>query len=146
MLSAAAFVSTICGIAVLRPSAARGDEPDGACSDASLRGDYGILVQGVRGTPLGPEAFVGTALHSYDGVGNFTGFDNTQGERTTSENRPVAGTYQVNPDCSGTAEMFVAPGVVVRTQFVIVHHGSEVEETVTAPKGNRVTAVQHRIR
>jgi hypothetical protein len=144
-ISVAAVVA-VCVAGALLPSAARGDDRDGVCTTASLRGNYGILVSGVRGTPFGPESFVGTALHSYDGAGNFTGFDNTQGEITRSENRPVAGRYDVNPDCTGTTQMTVPPGVDIFTQFVIVDHGREIDETVTLPKGNRVTAVQHRVR
>jgi len=140
-----ALTTAVAAVAVPRTAAAQDDNEWGACTNASLRGDYGILVSGVRGTPAGFESFVGTALHSYDGRGNFVGFDNTQGEFTSSVDRPVKGTYQINPDCSGTTSMIVAPGIIVQTSIVVVDRGREVEEAVMLPKGNRVTAVQHRI-
>lgn len=36
--------------------------------------------------------------------------------------------------------------IVVESTFVIVDRGREIEEAVMSPKGNLVTATQHRIR
>lgn len=143
-VSAAGVLAALLGVAVPRPVSAHDDDQNAPCTNASLRGDYGILVSGVRGTPAGVESFVGTAFHTYDGRGKFVGFDNTQGELTSSVNRHVEGSYQIHPDCTGTTSMAVGP-VVVTTNIIVVDRGREVEETVTAPAGNRVTAVQHRI-
>jgi hypothetical protein len=140
------LITAVAAVAGPRATAAEDDDRTADCTNASLRGDYGVLVSGVRGTPAGFESFVGTAFHSYDGKGNFAGFDNTQGEFTSSVDRPVKGTYQINPDCTGTTSMIVGPGVVVQTSIVVVERGREVVEAVMSPKGNRVTAVQHRIR
>lgn len=139
------LIGAVSASVVPRAAAGQDDEQTRACSNASLRGDYGVLVSGVRGTPAGFESFVGTAMHSYDGKGSFVGFDNTQGEFTSSVDRPVKGTYQINPDCTGTTSMIVGPGVVVQTSIVVVARGREVVEAVMAPKGNRVTAMQHLI-
>jgi hypothetical protein len=142
-LSAAGVLAAMFTVAVPRKVAAH-DEQNAPCTNASLHGDYGVLVSGVRGTPAGVEAFVGTAFHSYDGQGRFVGFDNTQGELANSVNRHVEGSYQIHPDCTGITSMAVGP-VVVTTNIIVVDRGREVEETVTSPPGNRVTAVQHRI-
>jgi hypothetical protein len=140
---------TVLALTAQRDVAARADERTGGCSTASLRGDYGILVSGIRGAGPGrTESFVGTAFHSYDGNGNFEGFDNTQGQLSGAvSNRAVSGTYEINPDCSGTVTMII-PGVPVPivTSIVLVDHGREIEEAVMSPAGNLVTAVQHRVR
>jgi len=119
------------------------------CSNATLRGDYGILVSGIRGAgPGATEMFVGIALHTYDGDGSFTGINSSHGQLTGAvRDRPVTGTYEVNADCTGTATLFI-PGVPfpIETTFVIVDNGKEVKEAVMSPQPNLVTAVQRRIR
>ena len=80
----AGAVAIASGLAVLvglslsgTATAANKDE----CTNGALRGDYGILISGIRG--LGPgvtESFVGTALRTYDGDGQFTQIDNSHGE------------------------------------------------------------------
>jgi len=121
----------------------------GACSNATLRGDYGLLVSGIRGAGPGrTESFVGTGIHTYDGHGGFTGMDSTHGQLTGADrNRPVTGTYDVNADCTGAAMLFIS-GVPfpIETTFVIVDNGEEVKEAVMSPPPNLVTAVQRRIR
>ena len=69
------------------------------CSNRTLRGDYGILVSGVRA--LGPtvtERFIGTGIRTYDGRGNFHRLTNSRRrrDRAVSDRRPV-GTYTVTP-------------------------------------------------
>lgn len=74
------------------------------CTDAMLRGSYGIDASGsIASGPLaGPTAFVGVV--TYDGVGGVAG-DLTQRVTTatgpiTLTKIPIAGTYTVNPDCT----------------------------------------------
>ena len=59
-------------------------------------GDYGILVSGIRA--LGPgvtESFVGTALRTYDGHGQFTQMDNGHGQMTGfQQDVPAYGTVR----------------------------------------------------
>ena len=118
------------------------------CSNRTLRGDYGILVSGIRG--VGPglrESFVGTALRTYDGDGQFTQIDNGHGEITGfRQNVPAYGTYEVHADCSGTSLIYF-PGAPspVETAFVIVAHGDEVKDAVMAPAPNIVTASLWRV-
>lgn len=53
---------------------------DRACSNATLRGPYGIIVSGIR--PAGPmvtEMFAGIALRTYDGRRAFTHLDTAKG-------------------------------------------------------------------
>jgi hypothetical protein len=63
----------------------RGDEErhDGACSEATLRGAYGLQFQGTRPVrppfPPGTESFIGIAIRTYDGDGQFTQISNVKG-------------------------------------------------------------------
>jgi len=146
--TAAALVVTL-ALTFPRSVIADDDGRRGACSNATLRGDYGLLVSGIRGAGPGrSESFVGTGIHTYDGHGGFTGMDSTHGQLTGADrNRPVTGTYEVNADCTGAAMLFIS-GVPfpIETTFVIVDNGEEVKEAVMSPPPNLVTAVQRRIR
>ena len=128
-------------------TAANQDGPRG-CTNRTLLGDYGILVSGVRGAGPGvTESFVGTALRTYDGDGQFTQIDNGHGEITGfRQNVPAYGTYEVHANCSGTSLIYF-PGAPspVETAFVIVAHGDEVKDAVMAPARNIVTASLWRV-
>lgn len=124
------------------------DDGDRACQTRTLRGDYGILVSGIRGAGPGTtEQFVGTAIRTYDGTGGFTQVDNSHGALTGARrNVPATGTYVVNADCTGTSMIFF-PGAPfpVETAFVIVDDGEVVNDAVMAPQPNLVTAVLRRV-
>jgi hypothetical protein len=126
---------------------AQDDGPGPACSNATLRGDYGFLVSGIRGAGPGlTESFVGTGLRTYDGDGNFTHIDSTHGQLTgVARDREASGTYEVGANCTGTATMIV-PGVPfpIEASFVIVDRGRQVNEAVMSPQPNLVTAIAHR--
>jgi hypothetical protein len=117
-------------LTVLRPLAAADGARGGACSNRSLRGDYGILISGIA--PAGPtgqtETTAGTALRTYDGHGNFSQVDNVHGQISGAVlDRPGFGTYEVRADCSGTATLFLTgfPFPIV-SSFVIVDGGETV--------------------
>ena len=83
-------------LAVPRALTANDDGRGRACSDRTLRGDYGILISGTA--PSGPsgqtETIIGTALRTYDGHGNFTQVDNVHGQLSGAiAGRPGSGTY-----------------------------------------------------
>lgn len=143
----AAGLVAIVAATLPRTVTANDDDRQG-CSNRTLRGDYGILVSGIRGAGPGiTEAFVGTALRTYDGQGGFTQVDNSHGQLTGARRDvPAFGTYEVNADCSGTSMIFV-PGAPfpLETAFVIVDRGEEVKDAVMAPQPNLVTAVLHRV-
>lgn len=144
----AAGIAAMVGLTVPRTVTANNDGRRD-CSNRTLRGDYGLLVSGIRGVGPGiTESFVGTALRTYDGHGGFTQIDNTHGQVTgATRNQPATGTYDVNADCSGTSMIFF-PGAPfpVETAFVIVGAGEEVKDAVMAPQPNLVTAVLRRVR
>jgi hypothetical protein len=147
-IAVAAGLVAVAGFGLSGTVTASNDDGPRGCSNRTLRGDYGILVSGVRG--LGPgvkESFVGTALRTYDGEGQFTQIDNGHGETTGfRQDVPAYGTYEVNANCSGTSLIYF-PGAPapVQTAFVIVAHGDEVKDAVMAPAATLVTASLWRV-
>lgn len=118
------------------------------CGNELLKGTYGIQMQGTRPVPggTGLEAVIGVVIRTYDGRGNFTQLDNIKGAVSgLAPDRPGAGTYNVNADCSGTTRFEPAPGVVVEERFVVLDYGHEVRSISTTPQPIMVTAVAKRI-
>lgn len=118
------------------------------CSNALLKGSYGIQMQGTRPAPggAGLEAVIGVVIRTYDGTGNFTQLDNIKGAVSGfAPDRPGAGTYNVNADCSGTTRFEPAPGVVIEERFVVLDYGHEIRSISTTPQPIMVTAVAKRI-
>jgi hypothetical protein len=144
----ASGLAVIVGLSLSGTATAADQDGAAQCTNRTLRGDYGILVSGIRGVGPGvSESFVGTALRTYDGNGQFTQIDNGHGEITGFQRDvPAYGTYEVHPNCSGTSLIYF-PGAPfpVETAFVIVAHGDEVKDAVMAPPPNLVTASLWRV-
>jgi hypothetical protein len=143
---ATGLIATV-AVSVPRVVTAQDDERGRACSQATLRGDYGFLVGGTRGAGPGlTESFIGTGLRTYDGHGNFAHVDSSHGQVTgVARDRQAFGTYEVNANCTGKATMIV-PGVPfpIETSFVIVDRGRQVNEAVMSPLSNLATAIAYR--
>lgn len=126
------------------------------CSNATLRGNYGIQLQGTTPTPPFPptngaiQSIIGVVLRSYDGHGNFEQMDNINGSLTEFvADRPGFGTYEVFPDCTGlTRHQPDAgnPNLVIEERLVILDNGNEVRSITVAPPLFRVTTVSKRVR
>ena len=123
------------------------------CSEATLRGAYGIQVQGTRpAAPPAPagsiESVIGVIVRHYDGRGSFTQINNEKGSISGigPADREGFGTYQVNEDCSGSHELHI-PGVpfAITDRFVIVDHGREVRHFVVSPVPLMVTGVSRKM-
>lgn len=123
------------------------------CSEATLRGAYGIQIQGTRlAPPPAPagtvETVIGVLVRQYDARGNFTQVNNEKGSVSGlgPVDREGFGTYQVNPDCSGSHELHI-PGVPVpiTDRFVIVDFGREVRHFVVSPAPVMVTGVSQKM-
>ena len=139
----AKFVMVGCGVLAVwgvmsgAPVArAQSDEGDGAarCTDRTVRGDYGFSIDGtvLAGTP---NAFLlrGVAMTHFDGRGNLTQVDFTtrNGAPTTADWRAASGTYAINPDCTGTAEIVPGDGSpALRLRLVVVDKGREIRTVV----------------
>lgn len=117
------------------------------CTDATLRGTYGIQMQGTRPIPggTGIEAVIGVVTRTYDGAGNFTQVDNIKGATSgIVPDRPGAGTYRVHADCSGTTRFVPGPGVLIEERFVIVDYGHEIRSITTSPQPAMISTVAKR--
>ncbi len=89
------------------------------CSSATLRGDYAFTVSGETVDSMGITFIHGVAMTNFDGAGNLTQVDfvTRNGallpgptDPTTGFRTSQTGTYKVNPDCTGSAEIhFPAP-------------------------------------
>ena len=129
------------------------DRSPRGCSEATLRGAYGIQIQGTRpAAPPAPagtiESVIGVIVRHYDGNGGFTQVNNEKGSVSGvgPADREGFGTYQVNEDCSGSHELQI-PGVPVpiTDRFVIVDRGREVRHFVVSPATVMVTGVSQKM-
>jgi len=117
------------------------------CSAATVRGDYGIQIQGTRPAPGGlTESVIGIVLRNYDGEGNFSQVSNVKGSITgTVPDAQGVGTYDVNADCSGIVRFLPAPGVVIEERMVIIDDGREIRTAVMVPAPVMITGIHQRI-
>ena len=117
------------------------------CSEATVRGDYGIQIQGTRPAPGGAiESVIGVVLRNYDGNGSFSQVSNVKGSITgTVPDSQGFGTYDVNADCTGIVRFQAAPGVVIEERLVIVDKGREIRTAVMVPAAVMITGVHQRI-
>ncbi len=104
------------------------------CSNRTLRGDYGFSIDGtiLAGTP---NAFLlrGVAMTRFDGHGNLSQVDFTtrNGAPLAPDWRPAVGAYEINADCTGTAQIIPADGSpTLNLRLVVVNRGREVRTTV----------------
>jgi hypothetical protein len=138
ILMVACLVLTLGGSA-LAQSVAGGAEKGGSCSNQTLFGDYGMLVEGTLLAPNWPLRTL-VKVH-FDGTGNLTAlvYKVINGTPTyadwTSEG---SGTYAVNPDCTGSA-VFSGP---IPIHFVVVNHGKEFLGVVD---GNAITVMGSKV-
>ena len=102
------------------------------CSNRTLSGDYGTLIEGTILAPNWPLRTL--AMIHFDGRGNMTSVDHVvlNGMPPEEEWRPNSGTYIVNPDCTASA-VFSGP---IPVHFVVVKNGKEFRGVVD---GNAIT-------
>lgn len=120
-----------------------------SCSNATLKGDYGFTISGYQPNPDGTMSPVkGVAITHFDGAGkltqrdfvvtagvplpgngdSLTGFQFSTGE---------TGTYTINPDCTGSAEIdqnvpvpFGSTGVL-KLMLVVTNGGRAIHTVVS---------------
>ena len=120
------------------------------CADTTIRGTYGIQMQGTNPVPPalggGFQTVIGVVVRTYDGAGSFTQVDNIKGSVTgIVPDRPGDGTYQVNADCTGVTLFQPGPGITLEERMVIVDHGDEIRTIVSSPQAVMISTVQKRI-
>ena len=93
------------------------------CSNADLKGDYGFSF---HGTNLGLKVdMLMVGKFNADGQGNFKGTESQSVSGKVAKG-PFTGTYVVNSDCTGSAEISFVPPNVEKIDFVLVADGDEV--------------------
>ncbi len=118
----------------------------GTCSNASLRGNYGFTISGeILPAPGVVVPVAGVAMTHFDGEGNLSQVDFVMrgGSSATPPGSPLTangfrssetGTYTVNADCTGTAEIHFSDGSEIDLKLVVVNRGSEIHAVVSALK------------
>jgi hypothetical protein len=113
------------------------DDDDGAaeprCSNRTLRGDFGFDIGGQ--VLAGPRAGIlrGVAMTHFDGDGKLSQVDfaTINGVPSWPDWRPVSGTYDLNPDCTGTAELHASDGSpTLHLRMVVVDRGRQIRTIV----------------
>jgi hypothetical protein len=102
---------------------------DKGCSNATLKGPYSDQD---TGTIVGLGPFAGVNVDRFDGHGNMTinGLSSVNGSVSQGEE---TGTYQVNPDCTGTYTVQDSYGDTFDAFFVISDDGNELRIVITDP-------------
>jgi hypothetical protein len=137
----AAAVACLTFLAASPPQAA-------ACSNASLKGQYG---QTISGQILPGNAVVlpqnGVAMTNFDGNGKFTQVDFVVIDGTNQSSKfqvGETGTYKVNSDCTGSARINYKgnDGSWIDLELVVVNQGREFRTVVSSlyQGGNEVPA------
>lgn len=137
-------------------SLAQSGDNDG-CTNTTLTGDYALRVSGwvaLGGTTVDRQ---GVAMTHFDGTGNLTQVDfvMSSGAPLPGPTDPFTGfhiaetgTYKVNSDCTGSAEIrFPKPpnassGAVIDLMFVLSNHGRNIHTIVSRllPPGSSTPA------
>jgi len=118
-----------------------------ACSNSTIRGTYAFTIHGMIFLPNGSTLLIdGIAKETFDGQGNETQVDAvaTNGVLTPGW-RPGAGSYSVNPDCTGTQTITVPGMPDLHVQFIVAQGGRTIHQVVIDP-GIATTAEGERIR
>ena len=114
--------------------ASKAQAADKECSNTTLKGTFAFFSTGFITAPppeAGPFAIVGT--QTFDGNGT------TAAAARVSQNGNIipvtlAGTYSVNPDCTGTFTVQISPvGITTHLFFVIADNGREFQLIQTDP-------------
>jgi hypothetical protein len=111
------IIITLFALAALVSAASAADEKRG-CTNASLKGSYGLNLNGSTGGL--PTSAVG--LLTADGEGNFSATFTISVNGGVTTGAQAVGTYTVNADCTGSATDSTDN---LHYTLVIVRHGAE---------------------
>lgn len=147
---AALWAAVTSALALSLPSAvqAQGNDNDG-CTLSTLKGDYGLRISGQVFNSAGSIVTQrdGIVMQHYDGAGKLTQEDYVfaNGVLVPGPPDPItgfhiheSGTYTVNSDCTGSAEVsFPSPGsglsgAVIQVMFVLSNHGRTIHQIVSS--------------
>jgi hypothetical protein len=116
---------------------------DAECSNQTLRGDYAFAIDGTILTGPSPLLLRGVAMTHFDGDGNLNQVDFvTVNGAGGSDWRAGTGTYTVNPDCTGEAQIIPDGAPPLNLRLVVGDRGRQVFTVVignsTGSAGTRV--------
>lgn len=104
-----------------------------ACGTHWLRGDYAFTVDGTILAGPSPVLLRGVSMTRFDGAGNLSQVDfvTNNGAAVSTGWRPASGRYQVNPDCTGSAEIIRNDGSPdLHLRLVVFDSGAQVRTVV----------------
>lgn len=120
--------------------------PSRPCSNRTLHGDYGFAIDGTILAGPSPALLRGVAMTHFDGDGHLSQVDFTtrNGVPVGSDWSPATGTYALNADCTGTAEIQFTDGrPLLRLRLVVANRGREILTVVLGnPTGSRGVKVR----
>jgi hypothetical protein len=91
------------------------------CSAAAVKGVYGLSL---NGTPLLLDRVAISGQVKLDGSGNLTGTESASYSGVITSNTPVAGTYMINSDCTGTATLTAKNLPTINLNLTVVNRGA----------------------
>jgi len=115
------------------------------CSNHTLRGDYGFRIDGTILAGPAPVLLRAVAMTHFDGDGHLTQVDYAtfNGVPGWPDWRPSSGTYEVNADCTGRAEIVPPTGPTLQLRLVVFDGGRQVAAVVA---GNSTGSLGTRVR
>jgi uncharacterized protein YcfJ len=113
---------------VVAPLGAVAQQPRDRCRLSSAKGSYGFTETGTI-VGFGAYAAVGTLVS--DGVGGMSGVFAESAGGAIGSGITFVGSYRVNADCTGTAELTDSVGRTGSRVFVIVREGKEIQYLFT---------------
>jgi hypothetical protein len=109
------------------PVLARSVAPAGSCSNASLTGNYGFIVNGTAdGSPVTTVGQIST-----DGNGSIAGSETVSLNGAISQDVELLGSYHINSNCSGTATINPAGQSAVNFSVTIITGGKQIQMVET---------------
>lgn len=124
-----------------------GEDSEGGsdCSNVTLRGDYGFRIDGTILAGPAPILLRGVAMTHFDGNGHLTQVDYAtfNGVPRWPDWRSASGTYEVNADCTGRAEIIPPTGPALQLRLVVFDRGRQVATVVV---GNSTGSLGTRVR
>jgi hypothetical protein len=120
-------ILSLCVLLVTLSPAAHAQSGKTGCSLSTLKGNYSVQGQGtilvqLPGFPPPPLPFGEIAIDFIDGAGNISG-NFTANLDGVVLSGTVAGTYTVNPNCTGTINLVTSLGNPVNESFVVLRNG-----------------------
>jgi hypothetical protein len=114
------------------------------CSNRTLRGDYAFVIDGTILTAPSPLLLRGVAMTHFDGNGNLSQVDfvTLNGVAGGADWRPATGTYEIDPDCTGKAQIIPVGAPPLNLRLVVGDRGRQLWTVVignaTGSTGTRV--------